>query len=53
MNPEFEDLINTERYYYFIIISQISIWSIYFINLFSVNKRLIIQNEQFQLLSSL
>lgn len=34
MNPEFEDLMNPEKYYYFIIITQISIWSIYFINLF-------------------
>ena len=33
MNPEFEDLMNPEKYYYFIIITQISIWSIYFINL--------------------
>lgn len=39
MNPEFEDLINPEKYYYFIIITQISIWSIYFINLFSVDDK--------------
>ena len=38
MNFEFRELINPEKYYYFSIISQIPIWTVFLINLFSQNS---------------
>lgn len=38
MDPEYEDLINQEKYYYFSIISQFPLWIIFFLNLITQNR---------------